>query len=82
MMLEGRSCVLHTERCILPLHSIAILAKDLLSTLHLLVAIAKHFVPTLALPPNVQVETITIEVFVVSVFVTVDPRVLSQGQPA
>ncbi|NXQ74304.1 PARVG protein, partial [Quiscalus mexicanus] len=40
----------------------SILAKDLLSTLHLLVAIAKHFEPTLALPPNVQVETITIEV--------------------
>ncbi|XP_030094089.1 gamma-parvin isoform X3 [Serinus canaria] len=42
-------------------HLLAILAKDLLSTLHLLVAIAKHFEPTLALPPNVQVETITIE---------------------
>ncbi|NXF77921.1 PARVG protein, partial [Sclerurus mexicanus] len=39
----------------------SILAKDLLSTLHLLVAIAKHFDPSLALPPNVQVETITIE---------------------
>ncbi|KAL9853625.1 gamma-parvin isoform 1-T1 [Geothlypis trichas] len=39
----------------------SILAKDLLSTLHLLVAIAKHFEPTLVLPPNVQVETITIE---------------------
>ncbi|KAM3674516.1 gamma-parvin isoform 2-T2 [Ammospiza maritima maritima] len=39
----------------------SILAKDLLSTLHLLVAIAKHFEPTLALPPNVQVKTITIE---------------------
>lgn len=39
----------------------SILAKDLLCTLHLLVAIAKHFEPTLALPPNVQVETITIE---------------------
>ncbi|OWK53946.1 Gamma-parvin [Lonchura striata] len=42
-------------------HLLAILAKDLLSTLHLLVAIAKHFEPTLALPPNVQVETIIIE---------------------
>ncbi|XP_068859486.1 gamma-parvin isoform X2 [Aphelocoma coerulescens] len=39
----------------------SILAKDLLSTLHLLVAIAKHFEPNLALPPNVEVETITIE---------------------
>uniref|UniRef100_A0A8C5TBB7 Parvin gamma n=1 Tax=Malurus cyaneus samueli TaxID=2593467 RepID=A0A8C5TBB7_9PASS len=49
----------------------SILAKDLLSTLHLLVAIAKHFEPSLALPPNVQVETITIEVFRISVSVTV-----------
>ncbi|NWV15560.1 PARVG protein, partial [Ptilonorhynchus violaceus] len=40
----------------------SILTKDLLSTLHLLVAIAKHFEPNLALPPNVQVETITIEI--------------------
>ncbi|XP_032063243.1 gamma-parvin isoform X1 [Aythya fuligula] len=39
----------------------SILTKDLLSTLHLLVAIAKHFQPSLAIPPNVQVETITIE---------------------
>ncbi|XP_050181164.1 gamma-parvin isoform X1 [Myiozetetes cayanensis] len=39
----------------------SILTKDLLSTLHLLVAIAQHFDPSLALPPNVQVETITIE---------------------
>ncbi|KAM6320810.1 gamma-parvin [Aegotheles albertisi] len=39
----------------------SILSKDLLSTLHLLVAIAKHFKPNLALPSNVQVETITIE---------------------
>uniref|UniRef100_A0A8D2PWD4 Parvin gamma n=1 Tax=Zosterops lateralis melanops TaxID=1220523 RepID=A0A8D2PWD4_ZOSLA len=51
----------------------SILAKDLLSTLHLLVAIAKHFEPTLALPPNVRVETITMEVFIFSVFATVDP---------
>ncbi|XP_032063245.1 gamma-parvin isoform X2 [Aythya fuligula] len=42
-------------------HLLAILTKDLLSTLHLLVAIAKHFQPSLAIPPNVQVETITIE---------------------
>lgn len=78
MMLEGNSPVLYTEHCFLPLHPTAILAKDLLSTLHLLVAIAKHFEPTLALPPNVQVETITIEVFVISVFVAVDPGVLPQ----
>ncbi|NXC67200.1 PARVG protein, partial [Anhinga anhinga] len=56
----------------------SILTKDLLSTLHLLVAIAKHFQPTLAMPPNVQVETITIEVIIVLVFLPVDPRDLSQ----
>ncbi|XP_035166346.1 gamma-parvin isoform X2 [Oxyura jamaicensis] len=39
----------------------SILTKDLLSTLHLLVAIVKHFQPSLAIPPNVRVETITIE---------------------
>ncbi|NXT73546.1 PARVG protein, partial [Zapornia atra] len=39
----------------------SIFTKDLLSTLHLLVAMAKHFEPQLAMPPNVQVETITIE---------------------
>lgn len=69
---------MHTKRCFLSLCGIAILAKDLLSTLHLLVAIAKHFKPNLAMPPNVQVETITIEVITVSVFVTVDPGDLSQ----
>ncbi|XP_035166388.1 gamma-parvin isoform X6 [Oxyura jamaicensis] len=42
-------------------HLFAILTKDLLSTLHLLVAIVKHFQPSLAIPPNVRVETITIE---------------------
>ncbi|NWZ30839.1 PARVG protein, partial [Asarcornis scutulata] len=52
----------------------SILTKDLLSTLHLLVAIAKHFQPSLAIPPNVQVETITIEVIIVLIFVTEDPR--------
>ncbi|XP_063479087.1 gamma-parvin isoform X5 [Symphalangus syndactylus] len=35
--------------------------KDLLSTLHLLVALAKRFQPDLSLPTNVQVEVITIE---------------------
>ncbi|XP_068026805.1 gamma-parvin [Melanerpes formicivorus] len=39
----------------------SILTKDLLSTLHLLVAIAKHFDPNLPMPSGVQVETITIE---------------------
>lgn len=40
----------------------AIFSKDLLATLHLLVALAKHFQPDLPLPANVQVEVITMEV--------------------
>lgn len=36
--------------------------KDLLATLHLLVALAKRFQPSLPLPANVQVEVITMEV--------------------
>ncbi|XP_006866902.1 PREDICTED: gamma-parvin [Chrysochloris asiatica] len=38
-----------------------IFSKDLLATLHLLVALAKRFQPSLPLPTNVQVEVITIE---------------------
>lgn len=40
----------------------AIFNKDLLATLHLLVALAKRFEPDLPLPTNVQVEVITMEV--------------------
>lgn len=40
----------------------AIFSKDLLATLHLLVALAKHFQPDLPLPTNVQVDVITMEV--------------------
>ncbi|XP_037016285.2 gamma-parvin [Artibeus jamaicensis] len=39
----------------------AIFNKDLLATLHLLVALAKRFQPSLPLPTNVQVEVITLE---------------------
>ncbi|XP_062989404.1 gamma-parvin [Elgaria multicarinata webbii] len=39
----------------------AIFKRDLLSTLHLLVAIAEHFQPELAIPPNVDVGVINIE---------------------
>lgn len=39
----------------------AIFGKDLLATLHLLVALAERFQPDLALPSNVQVEVITME---------------------
>ncbi|XP_006023642.1 gamma-parvin isoform X3 [Alligator sinensis] len=42
-------------------HLLAILKKDLLSTLHLLIAIAKHFQPDLAIPPNIHVEVVIIE---------------------
>ena len=35
---------------------------DLLATLHLLVALAKHFQPELSLPTNVKVEVIIMEV--------------------
>ncbi|KAM8974111.1 gamma-parvin [Pelodytes ibericus] len=38
-----------------------IYTKDLLATLHLLVALAHHFQPDLALPPNVSVEVIIVE---------------------
>nr|XP_034492911.1 gamma-parvin [Marmota flaviventris] len=40
----------------------AIFNKDLVATLHLLVALAKHFQPSVPLPSNVQVEVVTIEV--------------------
>lgn len=39
----------------------AIFNKDLLATLHLLVALAKRFQPNLPLPANIQVEVITME---------------------
>ncbi|XP_020754188.2 gamma-parvin isoform X1 [Odocoileus virginianus] len=39
----------------------SVFSKDLLATLHLLVALAKRFQPDLPLPTNVQVEVITME---------------------
>ncbi|NXO63049.1 PARVG protein, partial [Phainopepla nitens] len=63
VILEAVAKCLQLEESQLKWSVESILSKDLLSTLHLLVAIAKHFEPSLALPPNVQVETITIEVF-------------------
>ncbi|XP_004438025.1 PREDICTED: gamma-parvin [Ceratotherium simum simum] len=39
----------------------AIFSKDLMATLHLLVALAKRFQPNLPLPASVQVEVITME---------------------
>ncbi|XP_071465511.1 gamma-parvin isoform X4 [Marmota flaviventris] len=42
-------------------HLLPIFNKDLVATLHLLVALAKHFQPSVPLPSNVQVEVVTIE---------------------
>ncbi|XP_042746181.1 gamma-parvin isoform X2 [Lagopus leucura] len=61
VILEAVAKCLQLEESQLKWSVEAILAKDLLSTLHLLVAIAKHFQPSLAFPPNVHVETITFE---------------------
>ncbi|KFZ50838.1 Gamma-parvin, partial [Antrostomus carolinensis] len=61
VILEAVAKCLQLEESQLKWSVESILTKDLLSTLHLLVAIAKHFKPNLAMPPNVQVETITIE---------------------
>ncbi|XP_062915756.1 gamma-parvin isoform X2 [Mobula hypostoma] len=43
-------------------HLLVIHNKDLIATLHLLVAIAKHFSPGIHLPENVCVETIILEI--------------------
>ncbi|NWU11629.1 PARVG protein, partial [Cephalopterus ornatus] len=61
VILEAVAKCLQLEESQLKWSVESVLTKDLLSTLHLLVAIAQHFDPGLALPPNVQVETITIE---------------------
>ncbi|NXJ09676.1 PARVG protein, partial [Odontophorus gujanensis] len=78
VILEAVAKCLQLEESQLKWSVEAILAKDLLSTLHLLVAIAKHFQPSLDFPPNVHVETITIEVFMALIFVTEHPRNVSQ----
>ncbi|XP_064022345.1 gamma-parvin isoform X2 [Pogoniulus pusillus] len=61
VILEAVAKCLQLEESQLKWSVESILTKDLLSTLHLLVAIAKHFEPNLAIPSNVQVETVTIE---------------------
>ncbi|NXP50627.1 PARVG protein, partial [Heliornis fulica] len=61
VILEAVAKCLQLEESQLKWSVESILMKDLLSTLHLLVAIAKHFEPQLPMPPNVYVETITIE---------------------
>uniref|UniRef100_A0A663M710 Parvin gamma n=1 Tax=Athene cunicularia TaxID=194338 RepID=A0A663M710_ATHCN len=80
VILEAVAKCLQLEESQLKWSVESIFTKDLLSTLHLLVAIAKHFKPSLAMPPNVQVETITIEVTGVSIFAAVDSRDLSQDK--
>ncbi|XP_023558323.1 gamma-parvin isoform X2 [Octodon degus] len=61
VVLGAVSQSLGTEELQVPWSVDAIFSKDLLATLHLLVALARHFQPTLALPPNVRVEVVTIE---------------------
>ncbi|KAM7115427.1 gamma-parvin isoform 1-T1 [Molossus nigricans] len=57
---EPSTGTIRHQRCLV--HKAAtIFNKDLLATLHLLVALAKRFQPNLPLPPNVQVEVITME---------------------
>uniref|UniRef100_A0A8C3PJD3 Parvin gamma n=1 Tax=Calidris pygmaea TaxID=425635 RepID=A0A8C3PJD3_9CHAR len=63
VILEAVAKCLQLEESQLKWSVESILTKDLLSTLHLLVAVAKHFEPNLAMPSNVQVETITIECY-------------------
>ncbi|XP_029809886.1 gamma-parvin isoform X3 [Suricata suricatta] len=60
-VLEAVNRSLQVEGQPLPWSMEAIFSKDLLATLHLLVALAKRFQPDLPLPPNVQVEVITME---------------------
>lgn len=44
--------------------------KDVLATIHLLVAMVKHFQPELNLPPNVKVEVVVVEVSSTLIFRT------------
>nr|XP_020644578.1 gamma-parvin [Pogona vitticeps] len=61
IILETVSQLLHLEENELKWSVDAIFKKDLLSTLHLLVAIAEHFQPDLAIPPNVKVDIMNVE---------------------
>ncbi|XP_075408774.1 gamma-parvin [Tenrec ecaudatus] len=61
VILEATNRSLQVEEQHVPWSVEAIFNKDLLATMHLLVALAKHFQPTLSLPANIQVEVITIE---------------------
>ncbi|XP_006263685.1 gamma-parvin [Alligator mississippiensis] len=61
VILEAVTKCLQVEESQLKWSIDSILKKDLLSTLHLLIAIAKHFQPDLAIPPNINVEVVIIE---------------------
>ncbi|XP_006023641.1 gamma-parvin isoform X2 [Alligator sinensis] len=61
VILEAVTKCLQVEESQLKWSIDSILKKDLLSTLHLLIAIAKHFQPDLAIPPNIHVEVVIIE---------------------
>ncbi|KAM9230452.1 gamma-parvin [Dugong dugon] len=61
VVLEAMNQSLQVEKHQVPWSVETIFNKDLLATLHLLVALARRFQPSLPLPANVQVEVITIE---------------------
>ncbi|XP_075715937.1 gamma-parvin [Rhinoderma darwinii] len=61
VILEAVSSCLQLEESELKWDVNLIHSKDLLATLHLLVALARHFQPGLHLPPNVSVEVIVME---------------------
>lgn len=61
VILETVSSHLELEESQLKWDVSLIHSKDLLATLHLLVALARHFQPELPLPPNVSVEVIVVE---------------------
>uniref|UniRef100_G3TIU6 Gamma-parvin n=1 Tax=Loxodonta africana TaxID=9785 RepID=G3TIU6_LOXAF len=61
VVLEATNQSLEVEEHQVPWSVETIFNKDLLSTLYLLMALAKHFQPSLPLPKNVQVEVITVE---------------------
>ncbi|XP_004478705.1 gamma-parvin isoform X2 [Dasypus novemcinctus] len=61
VVLEAATRSLQAEECEVPWSVETIFNKDLLATLHLLVALATRFQPDLPLPADVQVEVIVLE---------------------
>lgn len=66
-------CVLFSPVCLSVIHN-----KDLLATIHLLVAMVRCFQPELDLPPNVKVEVVFVEVSLSSSVSTFCAPYLSQ----